>query len=209
MGLNGSIRLIIRKARPVVYRLPVLGKGLRYLKRAIVLPWNFHKHYQAAGEHRGQVHATLHDQLRALHALNTQQAVLRDSLQAHTGDLAAHLANALRDALPPLVAEHIRQALADPVRRLVADFRVGLAEMAGELRSLNDRHATCYDRLAEQLRRQTEQLRALAEAQAAGGAGEVARQLADLAAAQDDLSRQLAEVRADGADAPGRLRLTA
>src|SRR5688572_26796524 len=164
MGLNGSIRLVIRKVRPAVYRLPVLGQGLRYLKRAIVLPWNFHKHYQATGEHRGQVHATLQ-------GLQAQQVVLRDSLQAHTWDVAAHLANVLRDALPPLVADHIHRSVADPVQRLVTDFRLGLAEMAGELRSLNDRHATCYDRLAEQLRRQTEQLRALAEAQAAGGAG--------------------------------------
>lgn len=196
MGLIGSIRKGVRKARPAVYRLPVFGKGLRYLKRLIVLPWNFHKHYQAAGEFRVQ----------SAIALQTQQVFLAESLQAQTEILAAHLANVVRDTLHQLVTTHLQTAVSDPVQKMVGEFQTAMVETAHELRGLNERHAVCYDRLADQLRQQTEHLRALAERPTGDGTKELAQQLAELAAAQENLAAQIAVLRGDET---ARLRLTA
>jgi len=69
---NG-IRKVVHWLRPRVRTFPVLGQAARYVKRLIVLPWNFHKQYQQSqtvqAETRGTFQTVLanqHDGFRLL-----------------------------------------------------------------------------------------------------------------------------------------------
>ena len=97
MGLSGSIRKLAGKARAAVHRLPIVGPGVRYFERLVLLPWNFQKLYEAS--------AVLHEQMvRQTEALvGVQNAVI------------AHLTNFTRDvqnnqALLPLIEETFKSA---------------------------------------------------------------------------------------------------
>ena len=162
----------------------------RYAKRVVLLPWNFHKHFQAENAHRAAVHVVLHEQsLRqmcladgvrqvAAHA-PTDAADLavakltpilvelvgqaeRAVAGAVTANLQEAVVLAVRGELASAMHDCFRDAVAGPVQAMLAEFRTRLAEMELELRSLNDRHAACYDRIAVQLRAQTAQLEELA-----------------------------------------------
>ncbi len=69
---NG-IRKVVHWLRPRVRTIPVVGQAARYVKRLIVLPWNFHKQYQQSqtvqAETRGTFQTVLanqHDGFRLL-----------------------------------------------------------------------------------------------------------------------------------------------
>lgn len=68
-----GIRKVVHWLRPRVRTIPVLGQAARYVKRLIVLPWNFHKQYQQSqtvqAETRGTFQTVLanqHDGFRLL-----------------------------------------------------------------------------------------------------------------------------------------------
>jgi len=157
---------------------------LRYAKRAVLLPWRFHEHARAAAEHRAEV-------LGLLHTLAGRQAATSDLVNAQTHALATHVSKVLWEELPRLAAEQVRPAVAGPVEAMAAQVRASLtaveaaaaqvraalapveamaarfdtalAVVSEEQKALNDRHAACYDRLVEQLRRQADLLAELAE----------------------------------------------
>jgi hypothetical protein len=143
---------------------------LRYVKRAVHLPWRFHEHATSEAEHRAEVR-------EVLHAISGRQTATADLVNAQTHALATHVSNLLWEELPRLVDEHFRRSVTGPVETMTAQFRTSLAAVSAEQQALNDRHAACYDRLVEQLRRQTDML-------------------ATLVAAQQELRVQLAELRA-------------
>jgi chromosome segregation ATPase len=100
-------------------------------------------------------------------------------------------------------SERTDRAVADAVaafeRRLDAKLEaVGgslgnpLAELAAELRRLNDCHAGCYDLVVEQLREQAALLRELATGEAPSA--DHAARLAELSEAQAELARRLDEL---------------
>lgn len=162
--------------------------ALQYAKRAALLPWRFHDHAGAAAEHR----AVVLDRLADLAGL---QATTADMVNAQTHTLATHLAKLMWEELPRLVDEHFRRSVSGPVEAMTTEYRTGLAVVVGEQRALNDRHASCYDRLVEQLRRQADLLATLIEGRA--DPADIARRLAELTAAQDELTAQVAAIRAD------------
>ncbi|MFO0850338.1 MAG: glycosyltransferase family 4 protein [Gemmataceae bacterium] len=89
-GLLTRGRGLVRRARPAVYRVPVLGHAIRYVKRVVFLPWNFHKHYQqsAAFQAEGAARPAGADGGRAGRGQGLTAAVRRDAAAAAVEQLA-------------------------------------------------------------------------------------------------------------------------
>jgi hypothetical protein len=145
--------------------------ALRYLKRTVMLPWRFHQHAQAEAEHREQMQSVLA-------TLAGQQIALSDLVNTQTHVLASHLAKLVWEEFPRMVCDHYREAteqmaagirdrqaesaaeIHDRLAEMVAEYRLRLAEIAAEQRLMTDHHASCYDRLVEQLRALADELAA-------------------------------------------------
>jgi glycogen(starch) synthase len=81
------------RLRSLVGRLPLAGKAARYLKRLILLPWNFAKLHQALLEQQQATRELLYAQKRELcDALNQQARELRTVLGAQLNDLRSEIA---------------------------------------------------------------------------------------------------------------------
>jgi predicted SAM-dependent methyltransferase len=113
--------------------VPVIGKVGRYLKRAIFLPWNFHKLFVA-------FHETIVHQNRAVESVASEA---RAGVRAGVDRLEA-VGHELVTRFHESADLHARQVEAGMQR-------------------LREQHAACYDRLAEQVRAQAEALQALTE----------------------------------------------
>ena len=73
---NG-IRKVVHWLRPRVRTIPVLGQAARYVKRLIVMPWNFHKQYQQSQTVQAETRGTFQSVQRVegqLDALNVAMA---------------------------------------------------------------------------------------------------------------------------------------
>jgi hypothetical protein len=145
--------------------------ALRYLKRAVLLPWRFHQHAQAEAEHRERMQTLLA-------TLAGQQTALSDLVNTQTHVLATHLAKLVWEEFPRMIRDQYREAteqmsadlrgrqtemaaeLHGRQAELTAEYRLRLAEVAAEQRLVTDRHAACYDRLVEQLRALADELAA-------------------------------------------------
>jgi hypothetical protein len=74
-------------------RIPLLGKATRYLKRLILLPWNFAKLYHAVFEQQHSTRELLQTHKRELNdALNQQARELRTMMGAQINDLRGKIA---------------------------------------------------------------------------------------------------------------------
>jgi hypothetical protein len=146
MSVLGSVRTVARKFRPAVHAVPGVGHGLRYTKRLILLPWNFHKLFAAWSAHPPEATAATAINA-ALHASGDIQNTVWQATQN-----VAHVAV----GQSWLAAEHVRDTLAAQLRLAAEDIRC-------ELKRLNSTHADCYDRLHESGRDQARELAKLAE----------------------------------------------
>ena len=83
---NG-IRKVVHWLRPRVRTIPVFGQAARYVKRLIVLPWNFHKQYQQSQTVQAETRGTFQSVQRVegqLDALNV--AITRIATQFSEAD---------------------------------------------------------------------------------------------------------------------------
>lgn len=94
-GLLARGRGLVRRVRLAVYRLPVLGHAIRYVKRVVFLPWNFHKHYQQSAAFQAEV----------LHALRGLTADVRAEVQGLTAAVRRDAAAAAVEQLAGVAAE--------------------------------------------------------------------------------------------------------
>ena len=151
-SLRGRLRCLPRRGlgwlRRRLARVPVLSKALRYAKRAVFLPWNFHKFFASYAELRGEFHE-LREQARAHAALTAQALNLAlESLQR-------------QEALARTVEERTRDA-ADRLEGLVRSLMDALGQgVTDELTQLREQHADCFDHLVELCRDQSRALREL------------------------------------------------
>lgn len=146
----------------------IVLKCLRYVKGWLLFPVRHAAEARQAAAHRQQVE----DILRTLAG---QQQTTHDLIQAQTAALAQHVSQLLWEELPRLMHEQFQGTVAQPVQGMANEFRILATEHRAEQQAVTDRHAACYDRLVEQVRR-------LAEAQQ-----ELARQLEAVRASSSSL----------------------
>lgn len=146
----------------------IVVKCLRYVKGWLLLPVRHAAEARQAAAHRQQ----MEDILRTLAG---QQQTTHDLIQAQTAALAQHVSQLLWEELPRLMNEQFQGTVAGPVQGMTNEFRILATEHRAEQQAVTDRHAACYDRLVEQVRR-------LAEAQQ-----ELARQLEAVRASSSSL----------------------
>lgn len=179
MQLKALARGAVRKLRPAVRRVPLVGHGLRYTKRLVMLPWNFHK-LLAAWSAAPPAEAAAAAHRAAWDASGATQATVWKATQG-----VAHVTV----GQTWLAAEHV-----------VRQLQTVAGDIAAELRTLNETHAACYDRLNETARDQAADIRRLTDT------------LAELTARVDEIAARSgphAEVRngnGHGSHAPAVLR---
>jgi ubiquinone biosynthesis protein UbiJ len=159
-----SLRGLIRSVRPAIHAIPFLGKGLRYLKRLVLMPWNFHKLLVAWSDDppakairsamdtnqdvvRKAGEKTTHDILQNFY--ETTRTVMRTQVtwsewNAKSIENVSHAVDRLNGAMTQLPAE-FQKELAAGTRAMSSDINL-------ELSKLNDTHAACYDHIARNLR---------------------------------------------------------
>jgi glycosyltransferase involved in cell wall biosynthesis/GT2 family glycosyltransferase len=101
----------LARARSLLGRLPLVGKAARYLKRLILLPWNFAKLYQAFQEQQHATRELLAAQKRELcEALDRQGRELRTVVGAQLHDLRSEITRPEPEPLVLSAPERARNA---------------------------------------------------------------------------------------------------
>ena len=143
---NG-IRKAVHWLRPRVRTIPVFGQAARYVKRLIVLPWNFHKQYQQSQTTQAETRGTFES------VLANQQDGFR--LLANRGQIAEGKLDALNVAMTRIAAQFSaadrqRQATHQTVMETAQSIQVEAADHAATIEIL---FAAVVDRLSSVERR--------------------------------------------------------
>ncbi|MGL4423236.1 MAG: hypothetical protein ACRCZF_21420 [Gemmataceae bacterium] len=202
-------------AKSMLNAIPLVGPLARYFKRLLALPVRFHRHAAATAENRAIVNGHLyqlqqqsqniHQQLQHLGPTMGSAVVgaipelsfkllpqINESMHRVVNhQIHVTLPGLMTEFITPMVQEQLQRDVQAPVMAMLHEFRTRVAELNAELKSLNDRHALCYDRIVEQLRQQTQRLQAIAaslpEGPAAEAIGQIAREQVDLSEANPRL----------------------
>ncbi len=143
---NG-IRKVVHWLRPRVRTIPVFGQAARYVKRLIVLPWNFHKQYQQSQTTQAETRGTFQS------VLANQKDSFR--LLANRGQIADGKLDALNVAMTRIAAQFSaadrqRQATHQTVMETAQSIQVEAADHAATIEIL---FAAVVDRLSSVERR--------------------------------------------------------
>ena len=143
---NG-IRKVVHWLRPRVRTIPVFGQAARYVKRLIVLPWNFHKQYQQSQTTQAETRGTFQSMLA------NQQDGFR--LLVNRGQIAEGKLDALNVAMTRIAAQFSaadrqRQATHQTVMETAQSIQVEAADHAATIEIL---FAAVVDRLSSVERR--------------------------------------------------------
>ncbi len=143
---NG-IRKVVHWLRPRVRTIPVFGQAARYVKRLIVLPWNFHKQYQQSQTTQAETRGTFQS------VLANQQDSFR--LLVNRGQIADGKLDALNVAMTRIAAQFSaadrqRQATHQTVMETAQSIQVEAADHAATIEIL---FAAVVDRLSSVERR--------------------------------------------------------
>ena len=143
---NG-IRKAVHWLRPRVRTIPVFGQVARYVKRLIVLPWNFHKQYQQSQTTQAETRGTFQSMLA------NQQDGFR--LLVNRGQIAEGKLDALNVAMTRIAAQFSaadrqRQATHQTVMETAQSIQVEAADHAATIEIL---FAAVVDRLSSVERR--------------------------------------------------------
>ncbi len=143
---NG-FRKVVHWLRPRVRTIPVFGQAARYVKRLIVLPWNFHKQYQQSQTAQAESRGTFQSMLA------NQQDGFR--LLANRGQIADGKLDALNVAMSRIAAQFSaadrqRQATHQTVMETAQSIQVEAADHAATIEIL---FAAVVDRLSAVERR--------------------------------------------------------
>ena len=138
---NG-IRKVVHWLRPRVRTIPVFGQAARYVKRLIVLPWNFHKQYQQSQTVQAETRGTFQS------VLANQQDGFR--LLANRGQRVEGQLDALNVAMARIAtqfseADRQRQATHRTVIETAKSIQVEAADHAATIEIL---FAAVVDRLS-------------------------------------------------------------
>jgi hypothetical protein len=112
-------RPVPKTARGRLSTLPLAGKLLKYTRRALMLPWNFHKFYTGYGQSAVAHHAALGERVIAVEtAIDHRVLPLIRELAEKTDQLRAQIAD--RDYAVMAAQRELRAALDERMARLSA-----------------------------------------------------------------------------------------